>query len=65
MPSKKIHVREYNVKAHDRIIHTRIYNFICQYCREISERETYATGCPKYGEKCNGVASKCLRCQKQ
>ena len=30
MPSKKIHVREYNVKAHDRIIHTRVYNFICQ-----------------------------------
>lgn len=61
MPSKKIHVKEYVVRAHDRTIHTRIYKFVCSYCQETTERETYATCCPKYGNKCNGVASKCNR----
>jgi cytochrome c5 len=61
MPSKEVYVREYKVKAHKRIIHTRVYNFICQACHAAVQRETYCTGCPKYGNKCNGVESNCLR----
>jgi Zn finger protein HypA/HybF involved in hydrogenase expression len=61
MPSKKVYVRQYTVKAHTRDIHTRVYKFICQHCRAAVERETYATCCPKYGNECNGVEKKCLR----
>lgn len=63
MPSKKIHVREYTVRAHDRTIHTRTFKFICSFCNETCERETYATACPKYGNQCGGAYRKCLRFQ--
>jgi len=61
MPSKQVRIREYTVRAHTRAIQTRIFKFICQYCRAAVERETYATCCPKYGNQCNGIESKCLR----
>jgi hypothetical protein len=61
MSSKKVHVKQYTVKAHTRVIHTRVYKFLCSYCLNEVERETYATCCPKYGNKCQGVASKCNR----
>jgi hypothetical protein len=62
MSSKLVHVKEYLVRAHTRTIHTRVYKFICHYCHDEVERETYATACPLYGNKCNGIASKCNRC---
>ncbi|NJK48809.1 hypothetical protein HC931_12070 [Candidatus Gracilibacteria bacterium] len=65
MSSKIVHVKEYTVRAHTRTIHTRVYKFICLHCHDEVERETYATACPRYGNKCQGIASKCLRCIKQ
>lgn len=47
MASKKV-----NVKAHTRTIHTRIYKFVCKSCNKKVERETYATICPLYCNKC-------------
>ncbi|MDV3002688.1 MAG: hypothetical protein N5P05_004343 (plasmid) [Chroococcopsis gigantea SAG 12.99] len=61
MPSKKIKVREYTVRAHERIIHTRTFKLVCSFCDAECERETYATACPQYGNKCGGIKSKCLR----
>ena len=61
MPSKKVHVREYTVRAHDRTIHTRVYKLVCSFCLSECERETYATACPKYGNQCGGVVKKCKR----
>ena len=43
MPSKKVFVREYTVRAHDRTIHTCLYKFICQQCSQPTERETYGS----------------------
>jgi len=65
MPSKKIRVREYTVRAHERTIHTRKFKFICSFCNETCERETYATACPMYGNACDGVKGKCLRLRSQ
>jgi len=47
MVSKKV-----NVKAHIRVIHTRVYKFVCKSCEQKVERETYATICPLYCDKC-------------
>ncbi|WP_347276495.1 hypothetical protein [Chroococcidiopsis sp [FACHB-1243]] len=51
MPSKKVSVKEYTVRAHERIIHTRLYKFICQQCSQPTERETYGPK-PLYCESC-------------
>jgi Zn finger protein HypA/HybF involved in hydrogenase expression len=51
MPSKKVHVREYTVKAHEQVIHTRLYKFICKQCNKDVERETYGPR-PLYCEQC-------------
>lgn len=51
MPSKKISVRQYTVRAHDRVIHTRLYKFICQQCNSSTERESYGPR-PLYCEVC-------------
>ena len=64
MPSKKVHVKSYRVKAHDRTIHTRVYKFVCVGCDKKVERETYATVCPAYGNKCQGVKGECSRYSK-
>jgi hypothetical protein len=61
MPSKKVYVREYTVRAHKRVIHTRTYQLVCEFCHDDCERETYATTCPKYGNQCGGVTRKCKR----
>ncbi|MGF1489055.1 MAG: hypothetical protein ACFBSE_18365, partial [Prochloraceae cyanobacterium] len=63
MPSKKIYVRPYEVKGHYRTIHTRVFKFICAHCDKPSKRETYATVCPTYGNRCNSDKAKCLRHQ--
>ena len=65
MPSKKVHVGEYTVRAHTRTIHTRVYKLVCSFCHDPCERETYATTCPKYGNKCGSVAKKCKRLLKE
>jgi hypothetical protein len=41
MPSKKVFVREYTVRAHERVIHTRLYKFICASCHQPTERESF------------------------
>ena len=57
MPSKKVSVREYTVRAHERIIHTRLYKFICQQCSQPTERESYGPR-PLYCEVCRPPMSR-------
>ena len=52
MPSKYVEVREYTVRAHKRLIHTRTYKFICLECNQPTVRESYATLRPFYCETC-------------
>ncbi len=61
MAQKTIRVKEYTVRAHERTIRTRVFKLICSHCNEACERETFATTCPKYGDQCHGVKSKCHR----
>jgi hypothetical protein len=61
MASKKVKVKEYTVRSHEREIHTRTFKFLCSHCHEACQRTTYATACPKYGNQCGGVKKKCLR----
>ncbi|PIG92184.1 hypothetical protein [Gloeocapsopsis sp. IPPAS B-1203] len=51
MPSKRVHVREYTVRAHERVIHTRVYKFICKQCNKDVKRETYGPR-PLYCDCC-------------
>lgn len=51
MPSKKVNVREYTVRAHERVIYTRRYKFICKQCGIATERQTYGPR-PLYCETC-------------
>lgn len=51
MPSKKVFVREYKVRAHERTIHTRLYKFICASCQQPTQRESYGPR-PLYCEVC-------------
>ena len=57
MPSKKVHVREYTVRAHVRVIQTRRYKFICKECNKDTERESYGP-MPMYCERCRPPAAK-------
>ena len=57
MPSKKVFVREYTVRAHERTIHTRLYKFICQQCSQPTERESYGPR-PLYCEVCRPSMSR-------
>lgn len=57
MPSKKVHVRAYTVKAHERVIRTRIYKFICEKCDQATTRESYGP-MPLYCESCRPPVSK-------
>ncbi len=61
MPSKKIYVKPYEVKGHWRTIRTRNFKFICSFCDEKVERQSYATACPRYGNRCQGKKQNCLR----
>ena len=65
MPSKKIKVKEYTVRAHEREIYTRTFKLVCSHCYDPCERTTYATTCPKYGNQCNDNKKKCKRFKKQ
>ena len=57
MLSKKVHVRAYTVKAHERVIRTRIYKFICEKCDQVTTRESYGP-MPMYCESCRPPAAK-------
>lgn len=57
MPSKKVFVREYTVRAHARTIHTRLYKFICQQCNQPTQRESFGPR-PLYCEICRPPASR-------
>ncbi|MBO3464158.1 hypothetical protein G7B40_009875 [Aetokthonos hydrillicola Thurmond2011] len=58
MPSKQVHVKEYTVRAHQRLIHTRTYKFICKQCNQATVRESYATLRPLYCESCRPSKTK-------
>jgi len=58
MPSKQVEVKEYTVRAHKRLIHTRTYKFICKECHQPTVRESYATLRPLYCEICRPSKSK-------
>jgi hypothetical protein len=51
MASKYINVREYTVRAHQRLIKTRVFNFVCKECDQSTKRETFGPR-PLYCEKC-------------
>jgi len=57
MSSKKVFVREYTVRAHERTIHTRLYKFICKQCNQPTERESYGPR-PLYCEICRPPGSR-------
>ena len=57
MPSKKVHVRAYTVKAHERVIQTRVYKFICEECDQVTTRESYGP-MPMYCEACRPQKAK-------
>ncbi|MFM9157927.1 MAG: hypothetical protein ACKOPK_08395, partial [Dolichospermum sp.] len=42
---------EYTVRAHKRVIHTRVFNFVCKECNQATKRETFGTR-PLYCESC-------------
>lgn len=60
MPSKKVHVREYTVRAHERVIKTRLYKFICAQCDQMTKRESYGPR-PLYCETCRPPATEKVR----
>ncbi|NES82074.1 MAG: hypothetical protein F6K10_12090 [Moorea sp. SIO2B7] len=51
MRSKYVHVRAYTVRAHNRLIRTRTYKFICKQCKQATTRETFG-GRPLYCDVC-------------
>jgi len=55
--SKKVHVREHTVRAHERVIYSRIYLFICKDCNQDVRRETFG-GRPIYCDKCRPSQAK-------
>jgi DNA replicative helicase MCM subunit Mcm2 (Cdc46/Mcm family) len=52
MSSKLIDVREYTVRAHKRLIHSRVFNFVCKQCGKKTKRETFGPR-PLYCERCH------------
>ncbi|WP_238360567.1 hypothetical protein [Iningainema tapete] len=51
MASKYIDIKEYTVRAHKRLIHTRVFNFVCKECQQTTKRETFGPR-PLYCEIC-------------
>jgi hypothetical protein len=51
MASKYIQVREYTVRAHKRLIHTRVFKFVCKECGQPTTRETFGPR-PLYCDRC-------------
>lgn len=58
--TKIIEVREYTVRAHKRMIHTRVFNFVCGKCNKAVSRETYGPR-PHYCERCSPPKGTSLR----
>ena len=56
MPSKTVKVGEYTVRAHERVIKTRLYKFICAQCDRKTTRESYGPR-PKCCETCRPPVS--------
>ena len=57
MPSKKVSVREYTVRAHERVIHSRHYKFVCAECNQPTERESFGPR-PMYCSGCRPTVSR-------
>jgi hypothetical protein len=51
MASKYVDVHEYTVRAHKRLIHTRVFHFVCKECNQTTKRETFGPR-PLYCEGC-------------
>ncbi|MBK1989744.1 hypothetical protein A0J48_019765 [Sphaerospermopsis aphanizomenoides BCCUSP55] len=51
MATKTIDVKEYTVRAHKRLIHTRVFHFVCKECNQSTKRETFGPR-PLYCESC-------------
>ncbi len=51
MATKLINVKEYTVRAHQRLIHTRVFHFVCKQCNQSTKRETFGPR-PLYCESC-------------
>lgn len=64
MAEKKVRVREYTVRAHDRVIKTRVYKFVCAQCDQLTKRESYGPR-PKYCETCRPPATEKVRITKK
>jgi hypothetical protein len=60
MPSKYVFVKEYTVQAHNRLIHTRTFKFICKQCSAPTVRETFGSR-PLYCEECRPPKSKTIK----
>ena len=60
MPSKYVFVKEYTVQAHNRLIHTRTFKFICKQCSSPTVRETYGSR-PLYCEQCRPPKPKTIK----
>jgi hypothetical protein len=60
MASKYVFVREYTVQAHSRLIHARIFKFICKQCSAPTVRETFGSR-PLYCEQCRPPKPKTIK----
>ncbi len=60
MASKYVFVREYTVQAHSRLIHARIFKFICKQCSAPTVRETFGSR-PLYCEQCRPPKAKTIK----
>ena len=60
MASKYVFVREYTVQAHNRLIHTRTFKFICKQCSAPTVRETFGSR-PLYCEQCRPPKPKTIK----
>jgi hypothetical protein len=60
MASKYVFVKEYTVQAHSRLIHTRIFKFICKQCSAPTVRETFGSR-PLYCEQCRPPKAKTVK----
>jgi len=49
--SKRVYVREYTVRAHERVIYERTYMFVCKACDKNAERVAFG-GRPLYCINC-------------
>ena len=49
--SKRVYVREYTVRAHERVIYERTYLFVCKACDKNAERVAFG-GRPLYCINC-------------